>query len=107
MFYIIIGEVYRAAMGIADEAAAGVSPDAERKARMAVVVERTEAFMSRNSEAESLCDPLYGKVAELLKFEVGHGSVTPYDYALQDSLRSWNIASSDHRIRYNHDSARV
>ncbi len=37
-----------------------------------VVMERTEAFMSRNLESKSLCDPLNGEVAELLKFEFIH-----------------------------------
>jgi hypothetical protein len=35
---------------------------------MMVVVERAEALVHFNLEAKSLCDPLNGKVAELLKF---------------------------------------
>jgi hypothetical protein len=35
---------------------------------MMVVVERAEALMPRHLERKSLCDPLDGKVAELLKF---------------------------------------
>jgi hypothetical protein len=33
-----------------------------------VVVERAQAFMSRNLESKSLRDPLNGQVAKLLKF---------------------------------------
>ena len=35
---------------------------------MMVVVKRTEALMPTDMESESLCDPLNGQVAELLKF---------------------------------------
>ena len=38
-----------------------------------IVMERAKTLMSmRNPESESLCDPLNGKVAELLKFEFIH-----------------------------------
>ena len=37
-----------------------------------VVMERTQAFMSRNLESKSLRDPLNGQVAKLLKFEFIH-----------------------------------
>ena len=37
-----------------------------------IVVKRAEALMTRNTEPESLCDPLYGKVAELLYFKLVH-----------------------------------
>ena len=39
---------------------------------MMVVVERAQAFMSRNLESKSLRDPLNGQVAKLLKFEFIH-----------------------------------
>ena len=39
---------------------------------MMVVVKRTKALVSRNVESKSLCDPLKGKVAELLKFILFH-----------------------------------
>ncbi len=39
---------------------------------MMVVVERTQALMSRHVESKSLCDPLNRQVAELLKFKLFH-----------------------------------
>ena len=39
---------------------------------MMIVVKRTKALMSRNLESKSLCDPLNGKVAELLQFKLIH-----------------------------------
>ena len=33
---------------------------------MVIIMERAQTFMSRNSETESLGDPLNGEVAELL-----------------------------------------
>ena len=39
---------------------------------MMVVMERTQALMSRNLESKSLRDPLDGKVAKLLKFKLVH-----------------------------------
>jgi hypothetical protein len=39
---------------------------------MMVVVERTKALVPLHLESESLCDPLNGKVAELLKFILFH-----------------------------------
>jgi hypothetical protein len=35
---------------------------------MMVIVERTERLMPHDLHPKSLCDPLNGKVAELLKF---------------------------------------
>ena len=35
---------------------------------MMVIMKGTKALMARNSESESLCDPLNGEVAELLQF---------------------------------------
>jgi len=37
-----------------------------------VVVEGTEAFVPTDAESKSLCDPLNGEVAELLKFKLIH-----------------------------------
>lgn len=37
-----------------------------------IVMERAKTLMSRNSKSESLCDPLNGKVAELLQFVLVH-----------------------------------
>jgi len=37
-----------------------------------VIVERAQAFMSRNLESKPLRDPLNGKVAKLLKFKLIH-----------------------------------
>ena len=59
-------EVDGAARGPTNEAAEGVPTHVERQAGVSVVVERAEAFVARNVESESLCDPLDGEVAELL-----------------------------------------
>jgi len=61
-------QVNRSAAGSAHEAAVGVLPHAEREAGVVVLVKRTQGFVVLNRESESLCDPLYGEVAELLKF---------------------------------------
>ena len=45
---------------------------------MRVGMKGTEAFMSHDSQSKSLCDPLYGEVAELLKFEFIHNSFLIY-----------------------------
>ena len=50
----------------ADEAAAGVLPLKKEEALMMIVMEGAEALVARNSETESLGDPLNGEVAELL-----------------------------------------
>ena len=42
---------------------------------MVVIVKRAQTFMMRNLESKSLCDPLYGEVAELLKFKLFHQRV--------------------------------
>ena len=42
---------------------------------MVVIVKRAQTFMMRNLESKSLCDPLYGEVAELLKFKLFHSSI--------------------------------
>ena len=55
-----------------DKAAEGVLADLERKAWVAIVVERTKAFVHADTESKSLCDPLDGEVAELLKFILFH-----------------------------------
>ena len=52
----------------ADEAAVAVAAHREREAGMVVIVERTKALMPHYLESKSLCDPLNGLVAELLKF---------------------------------------
>ena len=39
---------------------------------MMIVMKRTQAFMVAHVESKSLCDPLNGKVAELLKFILFH-----------------------------------
>ena len=65
-------QVNRSAAGSAHEAAVGVLPHAEREAGVVVLVKGTQGFVVLNRESESLCDPLYGEVAELLKFEFIH-----------------------------------
>ena len=44
---------------------------------MMIVMKRTQAFMVAHVESESLCDPLNGKVAELLKFIFSHNLDPP------------------------------
>jgi hypothetical protein len=39
---------------------------------MMVIVERAKALVAAHVESKSLCDPLDGKVAELLKFLLVH-----------------------------------
>ena len=56
------------ARGSADEAAEGVLTHLERQAGVVIGMKRAETFMMRNLESKSLCDPLNGEVAELLKF---------------------------------------
>ena len=68
-------EVYHAARGAADKTSERVLAHLERHRGVVVVVERAEAFMSRNSEPEPLRDPLDGEVAKLLKFEFIHKNV--------------------------------
>ena len=65
-------QVDGSATGSADEATVGVLPHAEREARVVVLVKGTQGFVVLNRESESLCDPLNGEVAELLKFEFIH-----------------------------------
>ena len=62
------GEVDDAARRPADEAPERVLPDEEREAWMTVLMKGTEAFMSCNSESESLRHPLNGERAEHLQF---------------------------------------
>ena len=50
----------------ADKAAAVVLPYMKREARMMIIMERAQTLVVRNSETESLGDPLNGEVAELL-----------------------------------------
>ena len=56
----------------ADEAAAVVLPYMKREALMMIVMEGAEALVLRNSETESLGDPLNGEVAELLYLKSVH-----------------------------------
>ena len=69
---ILHHQVNRSAAGSAHEAAVGVFSHAEREAGVVVLVKRTQGFVVLNRESESLCDPLYWEVAELLKFEFIH-----------------------------------
>jgi hypothetical protein len=71
-------QVDGATRGSTDKAAKGVFTYLERQACVVVVVERAEALVSRNRESKSLRDPLYGEVAELLKFLSIHNSCLYY-----------------------------
>ena len=64
--------INRAAVGPAGEAAVGVSAEAERQRGMMIVVERAERLMPDHMQSKSLCDPLNGKVAELLNLILFH-----------------------------------
>ena len=50
----------------AHEAAIPIGSEAEGQAGVVVVVERAKALVPVHLESKSLCDPLDGKVAELL-----------------------------------------
>lgn len=65
-------EVDSVAMFPAHKAAVGVLPYIEREAWGVVVMKRTETLVVLHRESESLCDPLYGEVAESLEFESCH-----------------------------------
>ena len=60
-------QIYRSAGGPANETSEGILAHPERKARVAVLMERAEALVHLHVESKSLCDPLDGEVAELLK----------------------------------------
>jgi len=47
---------------------------------MVIIVKRAQALMHPNLQSKSLCDPLNGKVAELLKFKLIH-SHSPLRYS--------------------------
>ena len=56
----------------ADKAAERVAAHTERQTGVMVIMKRTEAFMLLDLESKSLSNPLYGEVAELLKFVLFH-----------------------------------
>ncbi len=67
-------QVDGAARGAADEAAEGVAAHLERQAWGVVVVERAQSLVTHHPQPESLGDPLYREVAELLEFVLFHDS---------------------------------
>ena len=86
-------QVNRSAAGSAHEAAVGVLPHAERETGVVVLVERTQGFVVLNRESESLCDPLYWEVAELLKFEFIHNDCGSKFFILHYSLFTFKYFS--------------
>ena len=53
---------------------------------MMIIVKRAEAFVVRNLESKSLCDPLNGQVAKLLQFEFIHSYCGSKFFTLHYSL---------------------
>ena len=56
----------------AHEAAIAIGAHAERQACVMIIVEGAKALVPAHLESKSLCDPLDGEVAELLKFLLVH-----------------------------------